>query len=212
MGHPAHNFVDVTGMRFGRLVVLRRCERNSIGGKARWECRCDCGANHEAASDLLKSGKISSCGCLQRELLQSRNHLTKFKHGKTGTQVYRVWVNMKHRCQNPDADCYANYGGRGISVCARWMDSFEAFVADMGPRPRGGSIDRIDVNGNYEPANCRWASSLEQGRNKRNTRYVEVDGVRGKLPEMAERLGITYSALKNRAARGSFGAKFIDSL
>lgn len=164
---------DVTGMRFGRLVVSGRSGR-SLNKAIRWLCHCDCGGSIETESGALRYGRTSSCGCLRREVGRARR-LAETKHGHTRDRkpsgTWRSWMSMTDRCRNPRATGYARYGGRGIAVCERWL-SFENFLADMGQRPDGTSIDRIDVNGHYEPGNCRWATRKEQGR---NTRAVKLE-------------------------------------
>lgn len=119
-------------------------------------------------------------------------------HGKSRTRLYTLWGNMLHRCRAPTCKQFPDYGGRGISVCQRWIDSFEAFVADIGPRPPGGTVERNDVNGNYEPSNCRWATAREQANNRRNT--IRVGGMT--LGEIAQVTGLPISAVKNRYRRG----------
>lgn len=157
--------IDITGLRFGRWSVLRR---NGVDtdNKAMWLCRCDCGRESIVLGKSLRSGKSLSCGCLLREILLKK-HTT---HGKRKSLEYSSWTRMKQRCCNPRDSRYKDYGERGIAVCERWLTSFENFYNDMGVRPsKEYSLDRINVNGNYEPTNCKWATSAEQRRNRRDS-------------------------------------------
>jgi hypothetical protein len=154
---------DITGRRFARLLVISRSPRpNPKSQKAQWICRCDCGTQLDVVGDNLRTGNTRSCGCLKKELSISRP----FKHGQSHTLAYRSWHGARSRCTDPEDPAYSYYGARGITFCARW-DKFENFLADMGDRPRGRSLDRIDNDGNYEPDNCRWATRAEQRKNTR---------------------------------------------
>lgn len=149
------------GQRFSRLVAAIQLDEQ---GEARWLCVCDCGLTRIVLQRYLLSGNTTSCGCYQRESTSKRSK----RHGATGTAEYSTWQGMKARCLNPNSIGYAFYGGRGITVCDRWLKSFPAFLNDMGMRPSAEhSIDRIDPNGNYEPGNCRWAPPDIQQVNKR---------------------------------------------
>lgn len=156
---------DVTGLRVGTLVAAYRV---STEKGLYWLCNCDCGGTRLVRSSTLWLGRIKSCGC--------SDHRGNFKHGGRRTPEYAVWSRMVRRCHNPDAAAYNLYGGRGITVCEAWRKDFAAFIADMGPRPSSKhSIDRINTNGGYSPDNCRWATALEQVRNRRTT--VRIDGI-----------------------------------
>lgn len=154
---------SLTGQTFGRLSVLERY--GSRKGRVNWLCRCECGKLHEAVSHALTSGHTKSCGCWKDE----RNASTEPTHGhasrKTGlSPTYQSWRGMWTRCTNPNVKSYKDYGGRGVQICERWKD-FGNFLADMGERPDGRTLDRINVHGNYEPSNCRWATRKEQAMN-----------------------------------------------
>lgn len=163
---------DVTGQRFGRLVALKRTGRQMKSGGYYWSCRCDCGNEPEIHVSKLTAGVTRSCGCLHADVMHGLA-----KHGMTDSPEMRAWAAMKQRCLNPKNKRYADYGGRGISICPEWVGSFERFFADVGPRPSPThSLNRIDNNGNYDRENVAWATRAEQRYNRRNTRtgIVEV--------------------------------------
>lgn len=188
--------IDETGNRYGRLLV-----KEVIPNKTLWLCECDCGNSISVSGTRLRVGDTRSCGCLRREVTAARAKVEHRTHGLTGTPEYRVWNAMRNRCRNPKRRDWANYGGRGIRVCERW-DDFEVFLADMGPRPLGTSIDRIDVHGDYEPGNCRWATPRQQSRNKRTSLMIEFGGRTQCLSAWAEELGMCKQVLLYRIRSG----------
>lgn len=148
----------VFGVRFGRLTTVEVVRNDR--GYLRWRCICDCGRYIDGKPGTLRFGKLKSCGCLLPDVLREKELI----HGMHGTRTYRSWNMMKQRCTNPKAPNYQYYGGRGIKYCERW-EKFENFLADMGVRPEGMSIERMDNDGDYEPGNCKWATQVEQVHN-----------------------------------------------
>jgi hypothetical protein len=196
----AQHLIDLTGKRFGRLVVVGRGLKH--GNSWFWRCKCDCGSEARVAGAQLRRGRTQSCGCLMVAVTVARS--TKHGHANRSglTKTYRSWSHMIGRCRNPNDGAYRHYGGRGIQVCERWLESYQNFLEDMGVAPRGTSLDRVDVNGNYEASNCRWATSVQQGRNKRLTRRVQVEGGELPLAEFAEHNGVSPIEAARRVRRG----------
>lgn len=167
-------FIDRTGQRFTRLLVIRRLPNKQLSRRSwvMWLCLCDCGRYISVIGGSLQNGGTQSCGCSTREL-QRINTNPKIKHGyatrRKRRSEYISWKGMRQRCLNPNNPNYPDWGGRGIKICKRWND-FKKFIADMGPKPEGFSIERCDNNGNYEPSNCKWGSPIEQARNRRKAR------------------------------------------
>lgn len=192
---------DYSGQRFGRITVVRYLEENEREFvNRRWLCKCDCGTIKQINIANLTSGNIRSCGCLQRERMAKLN----FKHGKWKTKLFNVWIAMRNRCYQKNTKYYINYGGRGVTMCPEWKDDFNNFEkwALANGYQDGLSIDRIDVNGNYEPSNCRWATLKQQANNTRRNHYLTFEGKTQSLQMWADETGISYSAIKTRVAKG----------
>ena len=191
------------GHKFGRLTILKEGASIKYGKTTMrkvW-CKCECGIEKEIDFNSIKSGKSTSCGCFNRENAKKLHT----KHGmamlKTGVRHpdYCIWMKMKSRCFNPNDKSYPNYGGRGISVCNRWKNSFEDFISDMGWRPdKNYSIERIDYNGDYCPENCRWIYKSEQSKNTRRIKFVEYNGVWFCLSDICRILNLPYSTMRHR--------------
>lgn len=185
--------IDLTGQRFGRLLVLEY-RRAGGGGAAYWRCLCDCGTEKLVTGGSLRRNNTRSCGCLKSDVLTARN----FKHGlmtRTGrTRTYNSWQQMIARTTNPDHPRWADWGGRGITVCDRWRD-YPSFLADMGEKPPGLTLDRIDNNGDYEPGNCRWATHAQQAINK--TGFKLTPAMMAEIQRLYA-TGLTMSAVAER--------------
>lgn len=189
---------DLTGQVFGRLAVIRIDGKDS-GSKWRWLCQCECGNIVSVLGYNLKSGNSRSCGCLCADNISARSTI----HGLAKTTEHIAWSTMKQRCCNQKKEHFDHYGGRGIKVCERWVNSFTNFLADMGPRPSSRhSIERNDVNGDYSPENCRWATKKEQMRNMRRNRLIVAFGVSHCINEWAELTGIHRATIAYRIDRG----------
>jgi len=188
-------FINRIGKKYGRLTVMSYAGRNK--GGSNWNCKCDCGSEVVVRGGNLASKITKSCGCYHREVTKRRNRT----HGLATTKIYMIWAGIHTRCTNHNEKSYERYGGRGIKVCDRWL-KFENFLADMGERPDGMSLDRINNNGDYEPNNCRWATRKEQCRNRRNNRLVEYRGETKLLVEWCELLGLKYKLIYDRLWAG----------
>lgn len=191
-----YRVVDITGQRFGRLIALSVDHIAPSGAK--WLCKCDCGNSVITYSASLRFGKTASCGCLRTE----NNIKLRTKHGHSPkdkeTSTYTVWLSMKARCHTPTNSKYEHYGKRGITVCPEWRNFFEAFLRDMGEKPEGLSLDRIDNNKGYYKENCRWATLVEQANNKRNNHLHTFQGESLTLAGWARKLGVNTQTLRSR--------------
>lgn len=188
---------DITGQRFGKLVVLRASHKDKRN-EWHWLCLCDCGKEKVVSGNKLRSGNTKSCGCVQDEV--RRSGILHRSHGMTNSKLYIAWCNMKSRCYNTGNIEYNSYGGRGISVCAEWKSSFESFMNwALGSGYKDGlTIDRIDVNGNYCPENCRWSTDAEQRLNTRRNHLLTAHGKTMTIKEWSDLTGIKYDTIRNR--------------
>lgn len=188
---------DLTGMRFGRLVVKSEATKSKCGRFCRWHCQCDCGVESVVYASALKTGNTRSCGCLVRTRGKGLD-------GRPDRKEKTTWYQMKSRCYNKENPRYPLYGGRGIKVCDRWLDSMQAFMDDMGrPPTEQHTIERIDNDGNYEPSNCRWATYREQANNRSSSVFVYCpDGNRITIAELGRKHGIPYKLIWARVNAG----------
>jgi hypothetical protein len=191
-----NRFRDLTNMRFGKLLAIEPIKK-SYDRKYYWKCICDCGKNSLALSGNLIKGNSTSCGCARGNI----GDLTR-KHGMTKTRIFKIWTGVRKRCTNPKCKSYKNYGGRGIIISPKW-DNFIDFYNDMKEGYADNlSLDRIDHNGNYEPGNCRWATSKTQNRNRRNNYIITHNNKSKTVAEWAEISGIHYSVITYRIKNG----------
>lgn len=187
---------EMIGKVFGRLTPILECGKNS-SGQYRYLCVCDCGESKVITGSLMLQGKVLSCGCLRREMISAKNT----KHNGCGTVMYKTWTGMKTRCTNPNSKAYANYGGRGIAFDPAWAD-FAAFVSDMGERPDGCTLERIDNDKGYSKDNCKWATTAEQSRNTRQNVNLTFNGKTQCMTDWANELFIPYPTIQDRVRRG----------
>lgn len=193
------NRTDMQGLRFGRLTVIKKAGP-AKDGHMTWLCKCDCGKETVAKGSYIRRGITMSCGCLNKEI----NSAKAKKHGMTSTRLYNEWKGMKYRCYNPRSANYPNYGGRGITVCPEWRDSFEAFrdwALANGYRD-DLTLDRRDNDGPYSPENCRWISLKDQQSNRRTNRTIIYNGQRKTMKQWAEDRDIPYNTLRQRLNKG----------
>lgn len=184
--------LSLAGQRFGRWTVVSKSHKGA-GGVIFWLCRCDCGSEAPVRAARLRDGTSTSCGCYHREVVST--------HGMTKTRSWKSWDSMLQRCENPKAPDYPRYGGRGIKVAPEWHD-FERFLADVGERPEGTTLERLDVDGDYRTGNCRWATASEQQRNKTNSIRATFNGLTKSVQDWADELGVPAAVIKWRLAKG----------
>jgi hypothetical protein len=194
--------IDLTGTRFGRLTIVGISGHIQRKGKTStiilWECQCDCGGSKIARGNHLRDGRTKSCGCITKE-----NNIERLRtHGLSKTSIYGIWIHLRERCSNPKNKAYRYYGARGISVCQEWQNSFDNFFRDMGATwfP-GGSIERIDVNGNYCPKNCEWILLKDQSKNRRSSIFIDSPWGRINAIFVARKLGISPSTMYERISK-----------
>lgn len=190
---------DMSGLRFGSLIVIERNGYYRNTTHAAWLVRCDCGKEWTVDGSSLRQGLIVSCGCKKGG---------KITHGMSAKSIYKVWQSMKARCSNPNNAVYYRYGGRGIRVCERWAD-FEMFLLDMGVPPVGMTMDRINNDGNYEKSNCRWATRKTQANNTRRNVFIETPLGSLSMDKIAEIAGVTYNMIQKRLESGLKGADLL---
>lgn len=184
-------FVDLTGQRFGSLIVIERAE-NTKNNKAQWLCRCDCGNLTVVQRANLKSGGTVSCGCKRKP------------HGKVHSRLYNIWRGIKQRCSNPNATGYKNYGGRGVAVCDEWLHNFQAFYdwSMQNGYAENLTIDRVNTDENYSPDNCRWVTQKVQQNNKRTNHYITFNGETHTIREWEDKLNLKRGVVDSRLRRG----------
>lgn len=191
---------DHIGERFGRLLVVGEAEEKVVHGQQRsWICRCDCGKTTIVKGSNLRNGITNSCGCLALELASKRAKINAYKHGDSHERLYKIWLGMKERCLNPNTAHYDCYGGRGITLCEEWLDypKFKEWAINNGYN-EGLTIDRIDVNGNYCPENCRWTTKKEQAQNRRTTLHITFNGEIKTIHEWSQIFGIREKLIWSR--------------
>ncbi len=192
--------IDLTGKKFGKLAVLGIGERKKAG--VYWLCKCDCGKEKLILGQHLRYGGTVSCGCSSVERISILNKT----HGETKTRLYKIWCGMICRCKNKNRKSYNIYGARGISVCDEWLNSYKSFKewALLNGYQENLTIDRIDVNGNYEPSNCRWSTQKEQSNNTRRTVFIEYEGKKYSAKQLSEFLNINYNKFLRSLRKTNF--------
>jgi hypothetical protein len=193
------SYKDLAGRRIRSLVVVSLDYVHPVKG-ALWLCLCDCGKQWVTTGTSIRYGSVTSCGCqgLKRAQLAKTTHgASRRVDGKNRTPEYRSWAGLRNRCNNPSNRSFHDYGARGITVCERWND-FAAFYSDMGPRPAGTSIERINNDLGYSPSNCCWATRTQQNRNTRRNRFISINGKKMPISQAAEEMGISKSSVRRR--------------
>lgn len=198
--------INMAGLRYGNLTGISP-EYPAASGDMKWKFRCDCGAIVVTTGYSARSGKTTSC----RDCTKLAKPSWRTKHGMSDTDEFKIWTGILTRCLNKNSQAYSSYGAKGIDICDRWKESFESFFNDMGHRPsKNHSIDRIDNEKGYSPSNCRWATKLEQARNKRRTLKAELNGELKPITQIAEEHGVTASSVRYRFSRGKTGRGLIE--
>lgn len=201
------DFIDLVGKKFGRLTVIKRVENVN---PSKFLCICECGNKKDISSSCLRKGFTRSCGCLNRELTISRN----YRHGEgidfQCTREYRAWLHLKGRCLQHNDKSFKRYGGRGIKVCDRWLESYSNFLKDMGRCPKGYSIERVNNNGDYSPDNCIWLPLSLQAKNTSKNIVLTAYGKTMILKDWAENLGVSYGAIKWHLNKGKAMHEVVD--
>ena len=193
-------FIDLSGQRFGKLLVIERGPSLEGNNSARWCCICDCGKTTIVMGFNLKNGNTQSCGCIHKEICRLNHHRT---HDLSRSHLYNIMHGMKTRCYNPNCKHYSKYGGRGIYICDEWKEDFLTFYnwAHQNGYKKELSLDRIDNNGPYSPENCRWATSKEQQNNTRANKLVTFNNKTMTIPQWGDTLGIELEVLRKRIER-----------
>ena len=194
-------FKDLTNKTFGRLKVLGLAGKSNCGHSI-WFCTCICGKIIKRQSNLLSRSKTPSCGCYSVEETIKRN----LEHGLSGSEHYKAWKSIKDRCYNPNSKSYKDYGARGITMAKEWLTNYKCFynyiVKNLGAKPKSFSLDRIDNSKGYEPGNLRWASRVQQNRNRRNTKFITYKDKTMTIKEWADFLGVKYDTLHDATSKG----------
>lgn len=213
MKHRPRPNIDMTGVQVGRLSVLTFSDPDYwYGSEVTWICVCSCGNMTLVRGSKLRDGSANSCGCYRKERMVKAN----YKHGNASrsglSREYKVWSGMLDRCYYEHNVGFEHYGGRGISVCDKWKDDFSKFLADMGKCPPGYSLERIDVNGNYEPCNCKWIPLSDQQKNMRKTVRIEWNGEVKILADWSKLTGIDHTTIQRSIKRGLTLGEIISKL